>query len=129
VGAALASLSNVRRRAQKIGGFALVPFLALLIVHGFYDRLPLFWSSIAGFLCALIGNRGNTQNAGARLHEAYVEYAEYYFLFPLFLSITLLTKANFFDQIQMWLHWGINSMGKDTCLRAISGLHVSIGHS
>jgi len=29
VGAALASLSNVRRRAQKIGGFALVPFLAL----------------------------------------------------------------------------------------------------
>jgi hypothetical protein len=112
VDAALASLANVRRRAQKIGGIALVPFLALLIVHGFYDRMPLFWSSIAGFLCALVGIVGIPKMRALALHEAYVEYAEYYFLFPLFLSITLLTKANFFDQIQMWLHWGISSMGQ-----------------
>ena len=35
---------------------------------------------------------------GLALREAYVEYAEYYFLFPLFLSITLLTSAGFFDR-------------------------------
>ena len=46
------------------------------------------------------------------LHEAYVEYAEYYFLFPLFLSITLLTKAGFFDQIQFVVRKGIESMGQ-----------------
>ena len=33
------------------------------------------------------------------LREARHEYAEYYFLFPLFLSITLLTQAGFFDQM------------------------------
>ncbi len=46
------------------------------------------------------------------MHEAYVEYAEYYFLFPLFLSITLLTKAGFFDLIQTLVHKGIESMGQ-----------------
>ena len=34
------------------------------------------------------------------LREARHEYAEYYFLFPLFLSITLLTQARFFDGMQ-----------------------------
>ena len=41
-----------------------------------------------------------------------VEYAEYYFLFPLFLSITLLTKAGFFDEIQTLIHRGIETMGQ-----------------
>jgi hypothetical protein len=112
IDAALASLAQVRRRAQKIGVIALLPFLGLLILHGFYDRLPLFWASIAGFVCALIGIFGIPKMRALALHEAHVEFAEYYFLFPLFLSITLLTKANFFDQIQMWVHWGISRMGQ-----------------
>ncbi len=34
------------------------------------------------------------------LREARLEYAEYYFLFPLFLSITLLTQAGFFGRME-----------------------------
>jgi hypothetical protein len=108
----LASLAHVRRRAQIISVIALMPFLGLLIVHGIDDRLPLFWASFAGFLCALAGIARIPKMRGLALHEAYVEYAEYYFLFPLFLSITLLTKAGFFGQIQTLLHTGIESMGQ-----------------
>jgi Citrate transporter len=112
IGETLASLAHVRRRAQKIAILALVPFIALLIVHGIDDRLPLFWASFAGFLFALVGIARIPKMRGLALHEAYVEYAEYYFLFPLFLSITLLTKAGFFDQIQTLVHRGIDSMGQ-----------------
>ena len=45
-------------------------------------------------------------------HEAHIEYAEYYFLFPLFLSITLLTKADFFNEIQTLIHNGITTLGQ-----------------
>jgi hypothetical protein len=109
---ALASLAHVRQRAQKIGIVALMPFLGLLILHGFNDRMPLFWASFAGFLCAVAGIVGIPKMRALALHEAYVEYAEYYFLFPLFLSITLLTKARFFDQIQNLVQKGIETMGQ-----------------
>jgi hypothetical protein len=109
---ALALLAHVRRRAQKIGAIALAPLMVLLIVHGFDERLPLFWASVAGFLCALVGILGIPKMRALALREAYTEYAEYYFLFPLFLSITLLTKAGFFDQIQTLVHRGISSMGQ-----------------
>ena len=108
----LASLGHVRRRAQTIGAIALVPFLGLLILHGFNERMPLFWASLAGFVCALAGIARIPRMRALALHEAYVEYAEYYFLFPLFLSITLLTKARFFDQIQGLVHWGIETLGQ-----------------
>jgi hypothetical protein len=81
-------------------------------VHGIDDRLPLFWSSFAGFACALVGIARIPKMRALALHEARVEYAEYYFLFPLFLSITLLTKAHFFDLIQTLVHTGIESMGQ-----------------
>jgi Na+/H+ antiporter NhaD/arsenite permease-like protein len=45
------------------------------------------------------------------LREAKHEFAEYYFLIPLFLSITLLTKAGFFDQIQNLIAVGVASVG------------------
>ena len=45
------------------------------------------------------------------LREASHEYAEYYFLFPLFLSISLLTKAGFFDEIQELIRHGIEVLG------------------
>ena len=112
VGEALASLAHLRRRAQKIGAIALAPFIGLLVLHGIDDRLPLFWASFAGFLCALWGIARIPKMRALALHEAYVEYAEYYFLFPLFLSMTLLTKAGFFDQIQTLVHRGIESLGQ-----------------
>lgn len=108
----IASLAHIRRRAQTIGAAAVVPFLGLLIVHGFDNRLPLFFASFAGFACALIGIFGIPKMRALAFHEAHIEYAEYYFLFPLFLSITLLTKAYFFNEIQSLIHNGINSLGQ-----------------
>jgi hypothetical protein len=107
----LASLAHVRRRAQKVGAVALFPFIALLVLHGADNRVPLFLASFAGFLCALIGIGTIPKMRALALHEARIEYAEYYFLFPLFLSITLLTKAGFFDQIQALIHAGIGTLG------------------
>ena len=109
---ALASLGHVRRRAQRAGALALGPFIGLLVVHTIYDRFPLFWASFAGFVFAFLGIVGIPKMRGLALREAYIEYAEYYFLFPLFLSITLLTKARFFDQIQTLVHRGIETMGQ-----------------
>jgi Na+/H+ antiporter NhaD/arsenite permease-like protein len=80
------------------------------------------------------------------------EYAEYYFLFPLFFSITLLTKAGFFDQLQSLIQRGIETVGHghvafaqflgctflsaildnnvvaDFASRALHGLDISILH-
>src|SRR5207245_1620788 len=49
----LATMALVRKRAQIIGGLALVPFIAMLVVHGVFERVPLFLASFAGFLAAL----------------------------------------------------------------------------
>jgi Na+/H+ antiporter NhaD/arsenite permease-like protein len=49
---------------------------------------------------------------GLALREARHEYAEYYFLFPLFLSITLLTNTGFFGQLQGIIHRGIDTLGR-----------------
>jgi Citrate transporter len=111
IGTTLASLAHFRRRAQTIGVLAIVPFLGLLILHGIDNRMPLFWASFAGFLCALLGIAHIPKIRALAFHEASVEFAEYYFLFPLFLSITLLTKAHFFDLIQTLIHSGIEHLG------------------
>ena len=112
IGETLASRARLRRRAQTIGAIAIVPFIGLLILHGFDDRLPLFVASFAGFLFALAGIAGIPKMRALALHEARAEYAEYYFLFPLFLSITLLTKARFFEQIQTLIRQGIEHLGQ-----------------
>ena len=46
------------------------------------------------------------------LRESILEYAEYYFLFPLFVSITLLTSAGFFDAMQSLIRYGIETLGQ-----------------
>jgi Na+/H+ antiporter NhaD/arsenite permease-like protein len=107
----LDDMARVRRRAQLIGACALVPFLALLLVHGIYHDLPLFLASFAGFAAALPGIVGIPKMRALALHEARQEYAEYYFLFPLFLSITLLTTAGFFNELQAVIHAGIATLG------------------
>jgi Citrate transporter len=112
IGETLASRADLRRRAQKIGALAIVPFIGLLIVHGIDNRVPLCLASFAGFFCALLGIALIPRMRALALHEARAEYAEYYFLFPLFLSITLLTKAGFFDQIQTVVHKGIETLGQ-----------------
>jgi len=51
----LAAAAKQRRRAQLVGGLALIPFVCLLIVHGVYHQVPLFLASFAGFAVAILG--------------------------------------------------------------------------
>jgi hypothetical protein len=108
----LASMGELRRRAQKIGGIAIVPFMIMLIVHAVYDAVPLFLASFAAFAAALPGIVRIPKMRALAFQEAAQEYAEYYFLFPLFLSITLLTSAGFFDVMQTLVVQGIATLGQ-----------------
>jgi len=107
----LATTAGVRSRAQKIGAFAIVPFILLVIVHGFNNEVPLFLASFAGFAAALPAIWAIPKMRGLALREARLEYAEYYFLFPLFFSITLLTSSGFFEGMQSLIHSGIETLG------------------
>ena len=83
----------------------------MLIVHGVNHDVPLFLASFAGFLAALPAIWQIPKMRRLALREAKLEYAEYYFLFPLFLSITLLTSAGFFDALQGVIRAGIDTIG------------------
>jgi hypothetical protein len=107
----LSAMGKVRRHAQQFGAFALLPFIAMLVVHSLYERVPLFLASFAGFLAALPAVWGIPKMRALAFREAVQEYAEYYFLFPLFLSITLLTSAGFFDSMQSLVREGIVALG------------------
>jgi Na+/H+ antiporter NhaD/arsenite permease-like protein len=107
----LAATADARRRAQMIGGLALIPFIGLLIIHGMYHEVPLFLASFAGFAVAIIGIGNIPKMRALALREGRHEYAEYYFLFPLFLSITLLTQAGFFDRMESLIHYGVQTLG------------------
>jgi Na+/H+ antiporter NhaD/arsenite permease-like protein len=148
----LLSLGRRRRLAQKIGALALLPFIALLIVHGINHEVPLFLASFAGFIVAFLGIINIPRMRSLALREARHEYAEYYFLFPLFFSITLLTKAGFFNQLQGLIRIGVETVGHghvafaqflgctflsaildnnvvaDFASRALHGLDVSVLH-
>src|SRR5207253_768844 len=107
----LAAIAYDRKWAQRIAAFALVPFFALLIMHGLNNDIPLFLASFAGFGAALPGIVTLPRTRALAFREAKLEYAEYYFLFPLFLSITLLTSARFFDVMQTLVVHGIAVLG------------------
>jgi di/tricarboxylate transporter len=107
----LAASARRRKVAQRFGALALIPFIGMLVWHGLDHRVPLFLASFAGFIVALLGIADIPKMRALSLREARYEYAEYYFLFPLFLSITLLTKAGFFDQVQNLIRHGTESLG------------------
>lgn len=100
-----------RRLAQRFGALAIVPFAVMLVLHGVEHRVPLFLASFAAFLFALPAIVDIPKMRALAWREARSEYAEYYFLFPLFASITLLTAAGFFDRIQDVVHQGVASVG------------------
>jgi hypothetical protein len=108
----LAQMNAVRRRAQMIGACALVPFAAMLVLHGVRHEVPLFLASFAGFAAAVPGIARIPRMRALALREARLEYAEYYFLFPLFLSMTLLTSAGFFDRMQTLIRAGVETLGQ-----------------
>jgi Na+/H+ antiporter NhaD/arsenite permease-like protein len=107
----LADTARRRRRAQLIGALALIPFIGLLILHGVNHRVPLFLASFAGFAVAMLGIVSIPKMRALALREAWHEYAEYYFLFPLFLSITLLSQARFFDGVQTVVVDSLHALG------------------
>jgi len=107
----IATLAILRHNAQRMGALAVLPFVCLLVLHGVNHRVPLFLASFAGFLAALPAIATIPKMRALAMREARHEYAEYYFLFPLFLSITLLTTAGFFDQMQTMIHRGIETLG------------------
>jgi hypothetical protein len=107
----LRAMARLRHRAQTIGAFALIPFVAALIVHGLYHEFPLSLASFAGFLAALPAITGIPRMRALALRDARQEYAEYFFLFPLFLSISLLTSAGFFEGMQALITRGIATSG------------------
>jgi hypothetical protein len=107
----LAELSPRKAWAQRVGLVGLAVFVCLLVAHAVDHRVPLFVASFAGFFVSLVGIAKIPRMRRLALHEARHEYAEYYFLFPLFLSIALLTKAGFFAQVQDFLLAGVETLG------------------
>lgn len=76
-----------------------------------YHHVPLFLASFAGFAVAILGIARIPKMRALAMREAWHEYAEYYFLFPLFLSITLLTQAGVFDRVERVIEHGLQTVG------------------
>jgi Na+/H+ antiporter NhaD/arsenite permease-like protein len=108
---ALSLLARLRKRTQVIAAISILPFLGFLVLHGIYHEIPLFVSSFVGFFFALLSIWKIPKMRELALREAYHEYAEYYFLFPLFLSITLLTSAGFFNEMRQLIQTGMETIG------------------
>ncbi len=108
---AMRGLTPQRVHAQRMGIAGLVVFVAFLVWHAWDHRIPLFVASLSGFAVSLVGILRIPRMVRLALHEARVEFAEYYFLFPLFFSITLLTHVGFFEQFQELLKTGIERAG------------------
>jgi Na+/H+ antiporter NhaD/arsenite permease-like protein len=100
-----------RVRAQRIAGLAFIPFVGLLVWHAANHAVPLFVSSMAAFAVAFLSIARIPPMRRLALREAAHEYSEYLFLLPLFLSITLLQKTGFFDQVSALIRQGIDVLG------------------
>lgn len=100
-----------RLRSQRIAALAFIPFVGLLVWHAVDHRVPLFLSSFAAFGVALAAVFRIKPMRRLALREAAHEYSEYLFLLPLFLSITLLQKAGFFNQVSALIRHGVETLG------------------
>lgn len=100
-----------RNAAQRWGKLGFIPFLGLLFWHARNHDVPLFLSSIAAFAFALLGILPHAKMRKLAFREGIHEYKEYLFLFPLFLSITLLTAVGFFDQMKVAIEQGVEHLG------------------
>jgi Na+/H+ antiporter NhaD/arsenite permease-like protein len=108
---AILGISHQRRRAQWIGSVAFIPFIGLLVFHGFHEESPLFFTSAAGFAAAFFAIARIPKMRALMFREATLEYREYLFLFPLFISINLLQKTGFFEVLSRLLEQGITHLG------------------
>lgn len=100
-----------RHAAETWGKIAFLPFIALLFWHAKNHSVPLFLSATAGFGVAMLGILPHQRIRRLALREAAHEYKEYLFLFPLFLSVSLLTMVGFFDQMKGVIEHGVAVIG------------------
>lgn len=109
----LLETTRLQRHAARFWGrLAFIPFIGLLFWHARDHDVPLFLSSFAGFAVAFLGVWAHAKMRRLALHEAAHEYREYLFLFPLFLSITMLTAVGFFDQLRGAIDHGVALLGR-----------------
>ncbi len=109
--AKLQTIMQTRMAAARWGKIAFIPFILLLIGHAVHHRIPLFLSSTVGFLVAFIGMRAEGKIQKRIIDDGVHEYKEYLFLFPLFLSITMLGSVGFFDYLKMAIADGVIRVG------------------
>lgn len=149
---AIAQESTKRHRAQRFAAAALAVFVVLLVGHTLDHSIPLFVAPFVGSIVAMLGLIQFSKTLKLALHNAYEEYREYYFLFPLFMSITLLTQTGFFSSLEDLIlsavqHFGLtavailqflgctflsaildNNVVADFASRALLNLDISILH-
>lgn len=101
-----------RQASQFWGKLAFLPFIALLFWHARNHDVPLFLSSFAGFAVAVVGIASHRKVRRLAFHEAAHEYREYLFLFPLFLSIAMLTTVGFFGLLRTGILHGVEMLGE-----------------
>jgi Na+/H+ antiporter NhaD/arsenite permease-like protein len=109
---ALASTRRKRRIAQGIGILSFIPFIGLLVLHAINHDVPLFLASFTGFAIAIFGIAQIPKTRSLALKEAAHEFKEYLFLLPLFLSVALLQKTGFFEQVSLLMAAGVENLGK-----------------
>lgn len=107
---ALAKLDKRRIVARRTGLRAALPFGGLLVAHALNHQVPIFLASFAGFAVALAAIWSLPKMRSAALRAAWVEFSEYLFLLPLFFSISLLTRSEFFGQFQQLIQSGSRAM-------------------
>lgn len=107
---ALAKLDKRRIVARRTGLLAALPFGGLLVAHALNHQVPIFLASFAGFAVALAAIWSLPKMRSAALRAAWVEFSEYLFLLPLFFSISLLTRSEFFGQFQQLIQSGSRAM-------------------
>ena len=111
VGKQLQSTAVARKKAQLFSKLSFLPFVAFLVVHSINKNIPLFVSSFLGYSVVLIGIFKHKELRKFSFHESIHEYKEYLFLFPLFLSITLLQYTGFFNIVEDLTKNYIEKMG------------------
>lgn len=107
---ALAKLDKRRIVARRTGLLAALPFGGLLVAHALNHQVPIFLASFAGLAVALAAIWSLPKMRCAALRAAWVEFSEYLFLLPLFFSISLLTRSEFFGQFQQLIQSGSRAM-------------------
>lgn len=107
----LEAVRRPRRRAQTLAGISFVPFVGLLVLHAVNHDVPLFFAPWAAYLVAIFAVASRPKMRGLSFREAWHETQEYLFLIPLFFSISLLQKANFFAVLADALRWGVEHIG------------------